>query len=94
MALFSQKLFFFIFLIIYCNYFFSILWSKLATQTLLGLKGETACLRDLPSYLRVAHEVTGCGYDYGTSWGKKVVWSYGSTTEDVLTGIKVHLRGW
>ncbi|KAM0072862.1 putative cellulose synthase (UDP-forming) [Helianthus debilis subsp. tardiflorus] len=39
-------------------------------------------------------DVAGCSYEYGTDWGKKVGWLYGSTSEDVLTGINIHGKGW
>ncbi|MFS7960810.1 putative cellulose synthase (UDP-forming) [Helianthus anomalus] len=39
-------------------------------------------------------DVAGCSYEYGTDWGKKVGWLYGSTSEDILTGINIHGKGW
>ncbi|KAL9995067.1 putative cellulose synthase (UDP-forming) [Helianthus debilis subsp. tardiflorus] len=39
-------------------------------------------------------DVAGCSYEYGTDWGKKVGWLYGSTSEDLLTGINIHGKGW
>ncbi|KAJ6686880.1 CELLULOSE SYNTHASE-LIKE PROTEIN B1-RELATED [Salix purpurea] len=41
-----------------------------------------------------AKQVAGCGYEYGTSWGKEVGWQYGSATEDILTGLLIHARDW
>ncbi|KAL3509820.1 hypothetical protein ACH5RR_029221 [Cinchona calisaya] len=41
-----------------------------------------------------AYQVASCGYEYGTYWGEKIGWIYGSTTEDVLTGLTIHSRGW
>ncbi|KAK7261127.1 hypothetical protein RIF29_27431 [Crotalaria pallida] len=41
-----------------------------------------------------AIEVASCGYEYDTDWGKEVGWMYGTTSEDVLTGLKIHVRGW
>ncbi|KAK1355979.1 hypothetical protein POM88_049235 [Heracleum sosnowskyi] len=29
-----------------------------------------------------------------TEWGKEIGWIYGSVTEDILTGFKMHCRGW
>ncbi|KAG2700100.1 hypothetical protein I3760_07G217500 [Carya illinoinensis] len=29
-----------------------------------------------------------------TEWGKEIGWIYGSVTEDILTGFKMHARGW
>ncbi|XP_011007182.1 PREDICTED: cellulose synthase-like protein H1 [Populus euphratica] len=48
----------------------------------------------LPKLIEAAHQVAGCGYEYGTSWGKEVGWQYGPATEDILTGLKIHARGW
>ncbi|KAM3697165.1 hypothetical protein ACJW31_06G091300 [Castanea mollissima] len=44
--------------------------------------------------LEAAYQVANCGYDRDTTWGNKVGWRYGSATEDVLTGMKIHARGW
>ncbi|XP_057457596.1 cellulose synthase-like protein H1 isoform X2 [Lotus japonicus] len=44
--------------------------------------------------LEAAKEVASCGYECSTAWGEKVGWMYGSTSEDVLTGLKIHARGW
>ncbi|KAL2331854.1 hypothetical protein Fmac_019435 [Flemingia macrophylla] len=44
--------------------------------------------------LEAANEVSSCEYDYGTAWGEQVGWIYGSTSEDVLTGLKIHNKGW
>ncbi|KAI7987793.1 putative cellulose synthase A catalytic subunit 1 [UDP-forming] [Camellia lanceoleosa] len=35
-----------------------------------------------------------CGYEDKTEWGKEIGWIYGSVTEDILTGFKMHARGW
>ncbi|KAG4981126.1 hypothetical protein JHK85_035084 [Glycine max] len=44
--------------------------------------------------LEAASEVSSCEYEYGTAWGKQVGWMYGSTSEDLLTGLKIHTKGW
>ncbi|KAE7995878.1 hypothetical protein FH972_000641 [Carpinus fangiana] len=41
-----------------------------------------------------AIHVISCGYEEKTSWGKEIGWIYGSVTEDILTGFKLHCRGW
>ncbi|KAI3695460.1 hypothetical protein L1987_78457 [Smallanthus sonchifolius] len=46
------------------------------------------------SLIEEAFYVAGCSYEYGTLWGKKVGWLYGSAAEDMLTGINIHGRGW
>ncbi|KAI9094179.1 hypothetical protein K1719_026761 [Acacia pycnantha] len=44
--------------------------------------------------LEEAHRVASCGYEYGSGWGKQVGWMYGSMTEDTLTGLAIHNKGW
>nr|GMC70589.1 cellulose synthase-like protein H1 [Ipomoea batatas] len=44
--------------------------------------------------LDAANQVASCGYESGTAWGQKVGWMYGSATEDMLTGITIHSKGW
>ncbi|EPS65651.1 hypothetical protein M569_09122, partial [Genlisea aurea] len=38
--------------------------------------------------------VISCGYENKTEWGKEAGWIYGSVTEDILTGFKMHCHGW
>ncbi|XP_039841735.1 cellulose synthase-like protein D5 [Panicum virgatum] len=38
--------------------------------------------------------VISCWYEDGTEWGLRVGWIYGSVTEDVVTGYRMHNRGW
>ncbi|KAH7287526.1 hypothetical protein KP509_32G060200 [Ceratopteris richardii] len=35
-----------------------------------------------------------CWYEDKTEWGQSVGWIYGSVTEDVVTGYRMHNRGW
>ncbi|XP_021898522.1 cellulose synthase A catalytic subunit 2 [UDP-forming]-like [Carica papaya] len=44
--------------------------------------------------LKEAIHVISCGYEDKTDWGKEVGWIYGSVTEDILTGFKMHCHGW
>ncbi|GAU13329.1 hypothetical protein TSUD_42830 [Trifolium subterraneum] len=46
------------------------------------------------SLLKEAIHVISCGYEDKTEWGKEVGWIYGSVTEDILTGFKMHSHGW
>lgn len=39
----------------------------------------------------IVHE---CRYEDKTEWGDRVGWIYGSVTEDVVTGYRMHNRGW
>ncbi|KAH8489027.1 hypothetical protein H0E87_024607 [Populus deltoides] len=55
---------------------------------------ENISPKNLPNLVEAAHQVAGCGYEYGTSWGTEVGWQYGTATEDVLTGLMIHGRGW
>ncbi|XP_071706841.1 cellulose synthase A catalytic subunit 7 [UDP-forming] [Rutidosis leptorrhynchoides] len=46
------------------------------------------------SLLKEAIHVISCGYEDKTEWGLELGWIYGSITEDILTGFKMHCRGW
>ncbi|KAL6893862.1 hypothetical protein ACP4OV_007960 [Aristida adscensionis] len=46
------------------------------------------------SLLKEAIHVISCGYEDKTDWGTEIGWIYGSVTEDILTGFKMHARGW
>ncbi|CAM6102083.1 unnamed protein product [Calypogeia fissa] len=46
------------------------------------------------SLLKEAIHVISCGYEDKSEWGKEIGWIYGSVTEDILTGFKMHTRGW
>ncbi|KMT19568.1 hypothetical protein BVRB_1g011870 [Beta vulgaris subsp. vulgaris] len=46
------------------------------------------------SSLKEAIHVISCGYEDKSEWGKEVGWIYGSVTEDILTGFKMHCHGW
>ncbi|KAM5580595.1 cellulose synthase-like protein H1 [Rosa sericea] len=59
-----------------------------------ALNGKAACPDMLTETIEAAYQVAGVGYEYGTHWGKKVGWMYGSTVEDVLTGLSIHNKGW
>ncbi|OMO85978.1 Cellulose synthase [Corchorus olitorius] len=63
-----------------------------AAQALKGKQGNSP--KNLSNSLEAACEVASCSYEYGTSWGNKFGWIYGSTTEDVHTGLVIHKRGW
>ncbi|KAJ3681358.1 hypothetical protein LUZ60_015847 [Juncus effusus] len=41
-----------------------------------------------------AISVISCFYEDRTEWGKRIGWIYGSVTEDVVTGYRMHNRGW
>lgn len=47
-----------------------------------------------PTLIKEAIHVISCGYEEKSEWGKEIGWIYGSVTEDILTGFKMHCRGW
>ncbi|KAL6533438.1 Cellulose synthase-like protein D3 [Orobanche minor] len=46
------------------------------------------------STIAEAISVISCWYEDKTEWGHRVGWIYGSVTEDVVTGYRMHNRGW
>jgi len=46
------------------------------------------------SIVAEAISVISCWYEDKTEWGNRVGWIYGSVTEDVVTGYRMHNRGW
>uniref|UniRef100_A0ACD5UWW7 Uncharacterized protein n=1 Tax=Avena sativa TaxID=4498 RepID=A0ACD5UWW7_AVESA len=48
----------------------------------------------ISSRLEVAKQVGACSYEAGTCWGQEIGWVYGSMTEDILTGQRIHATGW
>ncbi|KAL6135226.1 hypothetical protein ACLB2K_067454 [Fragaria x ananassa] len=59
-----------------------------------ALNEKAECPDMLTETIEAAYQVAGVGYEYGTQWGKKVGCMYGSTTEDILTGLSIHNKGW
>lgn len=47
-----------------------------------------------PATVAEAISVISCWYEDKTEWGTRVGWIYGSVTEDVVTGYRMHNRGW
>ncbi|MCO5574498.1 hypothetical protein L7F22_028283 [Adiantum nelumboides] len=47
-----------------------------------------------PATIAEAISVISCWYEDKTEWGGSVGWIYGSVTEDVVTGYRMHNRGW
>ncbi|XP_028071915.1 cellulose synthase-like protein H1 [Camellia sinensis] len=69
-------------------------FTKSAAKILSGMKTSSIGPNNISSCTETAYQVAGCDYEYGSSWGREVGWMYGSTTEDVLTGLTIHGRGW
>ncbi|XP_059658227.1 cellulose synthase-like protein B4 isoform X3 [Cornus florida] len=68
--------------------------NKAIAQILLGWNGKSYGEQDLSTSMERACKVASCVYEHGTSWGTQVGWIYGSTTEDMLTGLAIHGKGW
>ncbi|GLT91271.1 hypothetical protein SLE2022_091670 [Rubroshorea leprosula] len=47
-----------------------------------------------PTIVGEAISVISCWYEDKSEWGQSVGWIYGSVTEDVVTGYRMHERGW
>uniref|UniRef100_A0A2N9I634 Cellulose synthase-like protein D4 n=1 Tax=Fagus sylvatica TaxID=28930 RepID=A0A2N9I634_FAGSY len=47
-----------------------------------------------PAAVAESVSVISCWYEDKTEWGDRVGWIYGSVTEDVVTGYRMHNRGW
>ncbi|KAK4349586.1 hypothetical protein RND71_032341 [Anisodus tanguticus] len=58
--------------------------------------GALTISRELLDASTVAEAVSviSCWYEDKTEWGNRVGWIYGSVTEDVVTGYRMHNRGW
>ncbi|KAL3837962.1 hypothetical protein ACJIZ3_022553 [Penstemon smallii] len=58
--------------------------------------GALTIPRDLLDAPTVAEAISviSCWYEDKTEWGQRVGWIYGSVTEDVVTGYRMHNRGW
>ncbi|TMW92443.1 hypothetical protein EJD97_013025 [Solanum chilense] len=58
--------------------------------------GALTILRELLDASTVAEAISviSCWYEDKTEWGNRVGWIYGSVTEDVVTGYRMHNRGW
>ncbi|CAN6452544.1 unnamed protein product [Victoria cruziana] len=50
--------------------------------------------QNLSNSLEAAIAVSASDYEDDTLWGKQVGWLYGSTSEDILTGCRIHSSGW
>lgn len=46
------------------------------------------------SLIEEAMKLIDCTYEDDTSWGKQIGLIYGSTVEDLMTGLIIHSRGW
>ncbi|KAK2646784.1 hypothetical protein Ddye_021979 [Dipteronia dyeriana] len=67
--------------------------STFVTSTLRE-EGGVAASSSREALLKEAIHVISCDYEDKTEWGSELGWIYGSITEDILTGFKLHSRGW
>ncbi|KAA8514715.1 hypothetical protein F0562_017894 [Nyssa sinensis] len=68
--------------------------SPVFVASILLENGGTLKSASPASLLKESIHVISCGYEDKTEWGKEVGWIYGSVTEDILTGFKMHCHGW
>ncbi|XP_027127155.2 cellulose synthase-like protein H1 isoform X1 [Coffea arabica] len=69
-------------------------FNKFVAQALSSSSRTAESPESISKSIDEACQVASCGYEYGTAWGKEIGWIYGSITEDVLTGLNIHWRGW
>ncbi|XP_051126205.1 cellulose synthase A catalytic subunit 8 [UDP-forming] [Andrographis paniculata] len=68
--------------------------STVFIESTLMENGGVAESANPSTLIKEAIHVISCGYEEKTAWGKEIGWIYGSVTEDILTGFKMHCRGW
>ncbi|KAL7211595.1 hypothetical protein ACSBR2_014452 [Camellia fascicularis] len=68
--------------------------SSAFIQSTLMENGGVAESANPATLIKEAIQVISCGYEVKTAWGKEIGWIYGSVAEDILTGFKMHCRGW
>nr|APU87548.1 CesA8 [Plantago ovata] len=68
--------------------------STVFIESTLMENGGVADSANSSTLIKEAIHVISCGYEEKTAWGKEIGWIYGSVTEDILTGFKMHCRGW
>ncbi|KAG1367763.1 cellulose synthase A catalytic subunit 4 [UDP-forming] [Cocos nucifera] len=68
--------------------------SSVFIESTLMENGGVAESANPSTLIQEAIHVISCGYEEKTEWGKEIGWIYGSVTEDILSGFKMHCRGW
>ncbi|KAL0451340.1 UNVERIFIED_CONTAM: Cellulose synthase A catalytic subunit [UDP-forming] [Sesamum latifolium] len=68
--------------------------SPIFVTSTLMIEGGVPPSSSPAALLKEAIHVISCGYEDKTEWGTELGWIYGSITEDILTGFKMHCRGW
>ncbi|MQL94635.1 hypothetical protein Taro_027288 [Colocasia esculenta] len=59
-----------------------------------GPSNTTPAVKDLTVKQETAKQVASCAYEVGTCWGREIGWVYGTATEDIQTGLRIHSKGW
>ncbi|XXG74461.1 hypothetical protein AAC387_Pa07g3174 [Persea americana] len=68
-------------------------WFGSSNELLKTLRPDYKCNAE-NGLLQEAHLLASCNYETGTKWGKQVGFLYDSVVEDVMTGTRLHCRGW
>ncbi|KAI5061318.1 hypothetical protein GOP47_0023823 [Adiantum capillus-veneris] len=66
----------------------------LSVEDILSCSKHSTPLVDEKALMRECKLLMDSSFEDKTSWGKEVGLIYGSVTEDLLTGMKIHGRGW
>ncbi|KAF5946916.1 hypothetical protein HYC85_017144 [Camellia sinensis] len=66
--------------------------SAIFVTSTLMIEGGVPPSSSPAALLKEAIHVISCGYEDKTEWGLELGWIYGSITEDILTGFKMHCR--
>ncbi|NP_001409116.1 probable mixed-linked glucan synthase 9 isoform 1 [Oryza sativa Japonica Group] len=59
-----------------------------------SIASPAAASLDETAAMAEVEEVMTCAYEDGTEWGDGVGWVYDIATEDVVTGFRLHRKGW
>ncbi|CAA6668374.1 unnamed protein product [Spirodela intermedia] len=65
-----------------------------AADIISGLRKTSLAIDDLAASMHAAVDVSSCSYELHSLWGDEVGWAYGSATEDIQTGLRIHAKGW
>ncbi|XP_048134035.1 cellulose synthase A catalytic subunit 3 [UDP-forming]-like [Rhodamnia argentea] len=63
-------------------------------ESILLETGDVSQFASLETLLKEAIQVISCGYEDNTKWGSEIGWIYSSASEEFVTGLKMHARGW
>ncbi|XP_056158686.1 probable cellulose synthase A catalytic subunit 8 [UDP-forming] [Syzygium oleosum] len=63
-------------------------------ESILLETGDVSQFASPETLLKEAIQVISCGYEDKTKWGSEMGWIYDSASEEFVTGLKMHTRGW